>query len=60
MVGPMVEWDGPEHRLWKQRKLGRLTPLDFWAVTLKLLLVPELPVRVYVNYSVNTKIQTKK
>ena len=38
---------------------GQAHTADLWGVALRLLLVPELPVRVYLNYSVNA-LQTEK
>lgn len=43
----------------KLAQAGQAHTADLWGVTLRLLLVPELPVHVYLNYSVNA-LQTKK
>lgn len=43
----------------KAAQAGQAHTADLWGVALRLLLVPELPVCVHLNYSVN-ELQTKK
>ena len=51
-VGWTLAWTG------KAALAGQAHATDLWGVAQRLLLVPELPVCVYLNYSVNA-LQTK-